>query len=329
MHVNRIASNAAAIVFTAVVASAQSSDPLPSWNDGTSKTAILDFVTAVTTETSSGFVPAEERIAVFDNDGTLWSEQPAYFQIFFALDRIGALAADHPEWNDEEPFKSALAGDLDGVMAHGMEGVAKLVMESHAGTTTDEFARIVEAWIATAEHPELHRPFTSLVYQPMLEVLDYLRSNGFKTFIVSGGGIEFMRPWVERAYGIPPEQIIGSSIATRFELREGEPVIVRLPQMDFVDDGPGKPVGIHKFIGRPPIAAFGNSDGDLQMLQWTAAGAGRRLAVVIHHTDGEREWAYDRGSHVGHLDEALDEARQRGWTIVSMKEDWRRVHVSR
>jgi hypothetical protein len=328
MDPRRVLSIAVAAVFTTAVTLAQSSDPLPSWNDGTAKKAILGFVAEVTAGGGAGFVPEEERIAVFDNDGTLWSEQPAYFQVFFALDRIRALAPDHPEWSDEEPFRSALSSNLDAVMAHGMEGIAKLVIASHAGTTTEEFESLVDSWIQTAEHPLLERPFPSFAYQPMLEVLRYLRANGFKTYIVSGGGIEFMRPWTERVYGVPPEQVVGSSIKTRFELRDGRPVIVRLPEMDFVDDGPGKPLGIHKFIGRRPIAAFGNSDGDLQMLQWTAAGPGPRLAVLIHHTDAEREWAYDRASKVGHLDKALDEAHARGWPVVSMRDDWRTLYVT-
>jgi phosphoglycolate phosphatase-like HAD superfamily hydrolase len=315
----------AAAVLTAATALAPGPDPLPSWSDGSAKRAILDFVSEVSADGRASFVPVEDRIVVFDNDGTLWAEQPFYVQVFFAIDRVKALAPEHPEWREQQPFKAALEGDMDALLAEGMAGVVKLVMATHAGMTTDEFARIVDLWIATAEHPDRKRLFTDLAYQPMLEVLRYLRANGFKTFIVSGGGVEFMRPWVERVYGIPPEQVIGSSIRTKFELRDGEPVILRMPEMDFIDDRAGKPVGIHKFIGRRPIAAFGNSDGDLQMLQWTAAGSGPRLMVLIQHTDAAREWSYDRDSKVGRLDGALDEARARGWTVVSMKDDWKRV----
>jgi phosphoserine phosphatase len=300
--------------------------PLPSWNDSESRNQIISFVGAVTDPGSPDFVPALERIAVFDNDGTLWSEQPVYFQLVFAIDRVRALAADNPEWKTTQPFQTALEGDMEALVAAGKPGLLELLMASHAGVTTTEFAAIVLDWIASARHPRFDRPFTELVYQPMLELLDYLRDNGFQTWVVSGGGIEFMRPWAYGVYGVPPEQVIGSSIKTRFELRDGEPVLVRLPEINFIDDKEGKPVAINQFIGRRPIAAFGNSDGDLQMLQWTTAGEGRRLGVIIRHTDAEREWAYDRESHIGRLDQALDEAAELGWVVVDMKEDWGRVY---
>ena len=306
-------------------AQAQSAGSLPSWHDGAAKAAIVEFVEAVTAEGGADYVPPEERIAVFDNDGTLWVEQPYYTQLAFALDRIKALAPEHPQWREQQPFKAVLESDLEALKAAGIEGMVELVMASHAGMTTDEFATIVSDWIADAEHPKFRRPYTELVYQPMLELLEYLRAHDFKTYIVSGGGIEFMRPWSERVYGVPPEQVIGSSIKTAFELRDGEPVLVREPEIDFIDDKAGKPVGIHKFIGRRPIAAFGNSDGDLQMLQWTTASAGRRLGLIVHHDDAEREYAYDRETAIGHLDQALDLAGPSGWLVVSMKRDWNTV----
>ena len=306
--------------------SSEVSTQLDSWNDGPVKQTILDFVAAVTDPASTDFVPEGERIATFDNDGTLWSERPVYFQLLFAIDRVEEMAPEHPDWADKQPFKGVLEGDLEAVAATGKHGLLELVMASHAGMTTVEFEVIVEEWLATARHPELDRPYTELVYQPMLELLDYLRANGFKTFITSGGGIEFMRPWVEEVYGIPPEQVVGSSIVVEYEVRDGEPVLVRRPEIDFIDDKAGKPVGIHKYIGRRPIAAFGNSDGDFQMLQWTTAGSGPRLAMLIHHTDAEREWAYDRDSHEGRLDRGLDEAAARGWVVVDMKRDWKKVH---
>ncbi|MEJ2515292.1 MAG: HAD family hydrolase [Gammaproteobacteria bacterium] len=315
-----------ALLFCLQAGASLAEAPLPSWKDGAARTAILAFVGAVTDPGSPDFVPAAERIAVFDNDGTLWSEQPAYFQLFFALDRIRALAPEHPEWKTTQPFKAALEGDMKTLAAGGHEAIIELVMASHAGNTTAEFEEIVADWLATAEHPRFQRPFTDLVFQPMLELLAYLRANGFHTWIVSGGGIEFIRPWSYEVYGIPPEQVVGSSIKTKFEIRDGEPVLVRLPEMNFIDDKEGKPVGIHEHIGRRPIAAFGNSDGDLQMLQWTTAGDGRRLGVIIHHTDGEREWAYDRESASGRLDKALDQADDQGWVVVDMKDDWSRVY---
>jgi len=303
----------------------RAADVLPSWNQGPAKQSIIDFVNRVTQAGSKDFVAPEERIATFDNDGTLWSEQPAYFQLFFALDRVKALSPRHPEWKTTQPFKAALEGDLKTVFSGGEHALIELVMASHAGNTTEEFEQIVTKWIDTAKHPRFKRPYTDCVFQPMLELLSYLRANGFKTWIVSGGGIEFMRPWVENVYGIPPEQVIGSSIKTRFEIRNGKPVLARLPEMDFIDDKAEKPVGIHKFIGRRPIAAFGNSDGDLQMLQWTAAGSGERFCLYVHHTDAEREWAYDRTSSIGRLDKGLDEAKAKGWTVVDMKKDWKRI----
>jgi len=297
-------------------------DPLPSWNDGAAKKSITLFVAKVTKAGSPDFVPPAERVAVFDNDGTLWAEQPMYFQFFFALDRVKALSSQHPEWKTKEPFASLLKGDVKGALAGGEKALLEIVMATHAGMTTEEFEKTVRDWIATAKHPKTGRPYTEMVYQPMLELLAYLRANGFKTFIVSGGGIEFMRPWAERVYGVPPEQVIGSSIKTKLEMRDGKPVLVRLPEINFIDDKEGKPVGINQHIGRRPIAAFGNSDGDLQMLQWTTAGARARFALIVRHTDAEREWAYDRQSGIGRLDKALDEAKATGWTVVDMKRDW-------
>lgn len=308
------------------LATAQTADPLPSWNNGKAKKSIIEFVAKVTKKSSPHFVPPSERIATFDNDGTLWAEQPMYFQLFFALDRVKALSSQHPEWKDTEPFASLLKGDVKGALAGGERAMLEIVMATHAGMTSDEFAQIVKDWLATAKHPGTKRPFTEMVYQPMLEVLAYLRANGFKTFIVSGGGIEFMRPWTEKVYGIPPEQVIGSSIKTNFELRDGKPMLVRLPELNFIDDKAGKPVGINQHIGCRPIAAFGNSDGDLEMLQWTAGGTGARFALIVHHTDAVREWAYDRKSHVGQLDKALDEAQTKGWTVVDMKQDWKVIY---
>ena len=299
-------------------------DPLPSWNDGAVKTSIVDFVARVTTQ-GPDFVPPADRIATCDNDGTLWSEQPVYFQLQFALDRIKAMAPQHPEWKTKQPFKAVLDGDMKTLMAGGMKSIGQIMAVTHAGTTTEEFTKTVTDWLASARHPRFNRPYTELVYQPMLELLAYLRTNGIKTFIVSGGGIEFMRPWVERVYGIPPEQVVGSSGMTKFQMRDGKPVLTKEAKVEFIDDGPGKPAGINRFIGRRPVFAFGNSDGDQQMLQWTAAGSGARFMGIVHHTDAEREWAYDRQSHVGKLDKALDEANAKGWTVVDMKRDWRRV----
>jgi hypothetical protein len=304
---------------------ALAADPLASWNDGKAKQSIVDFVAKVTKKGSPDFVPAAERIATFDNDGTLWAEQPMYFQVLFVFDRIKAIAPQHPEWKDKEPFASVLKGDMKSALAGGEHAFLEVVMATHAGMVTEEFAKIVKDWFATAKHPKTRRPYTEMIYQPMLELLTCLRMNGFKTFIVSGGGVEFMRPWTERVYGIPPEQVIGSSIKTKFEMHDGKPVLVRLPEMNFVDDGAGKPVGINQHIGRRPIVAFGNSDGDLQMMQWTAAGNGIRFMGLVHHTDTDREWAYDRTSHVGRFDKALDEAKAKAWIVVDMKKDWKRI----
>jgi hypothetical protein len=300
-------------------------DPLPSWNDTGARKAILAFVERVTRAGSTDYVPVPERIATFDNDGTLWSEQPIYTQVFFVVDRVKTMAAQHPEWTTKEPFASILKGDLEGAAAAGEKGAMEMLVATHAGMSTDAFRKTASDWIATAKHPRTGRPFTQMVYQPMLELLDYLRANGFKTYIVSGGGVEFMRPWTERVYGIPPEQVIGSSFKLKLEMAGGMPVLVKQPVPDLIDDKEGKPVGIESRIGRRPIAAFGNSDGDLQMLQWTAAGPGPRFCLYVHHTDAEREWAYDRKSHVGRLDKGLDEAKARGWTVVSMKDDWNTV----
>jgi phosphoglycolate phosphatase-like HAD superfamily hydrolase len=300
---------------------------LSSWNDRPAKQAILDFVADVTDEGSKTFVSPQDRIAVFDNDGTLWAERPAYFQLLFALDRVKALTSENPEWKTKQPFRAVLEDDMKTLAAAGDRGIIELVMASTTGMTTDEFAQIVSDWIVQAKHPRFRRPFTDLVYQPMLELLDFLRKNGFNTYIVSGGGIEFMRVWVEEVYGIPPEQVIGSSVITRFEVHDDKPVLVRQPMLDFFDDKAGKPVAINKFIGRRPIFAFGNSDGDLQMLQWTASGKGTRFMGIVHHTDDEREWNYDRHSAVGRLDKALDEANAKGWTVVDMKKDWKHIFV--
>ena len=302
---------------------AQENDVLPSWNEGGAKRSILDFVAAVTREGTADFVPPDQRIATFDNDGTLWCEQPAYVQLRFALERVMALSQMHPEWKSTQPFKAVLANDLATLAGLGERGLMELVVATHTGMSTDQFAAIVRDWIATARHPEFKRPYTDLVYKPMLELLAFLRANGFKTFIVSGGGTEFMRPWSESVYGIPPEQVIGSNVETKFRMREGRPQLFREPAIDFVDDGPDKPVGIYARIGQRPIAAFGNSDGDLQMLQWTTMSDRRALGLIVHHTDAVREYAYDRDAKFGQLDKALDAAAQNNWTVVSMKGDWK------
>jgi hypothetical protein len=318
-----VAALAGALVLSATAALA--ADPLPSWNHGPAKQSIITFVERVTKPGSQDFVPVPERIAVFDNDGTLWCEKPLAVQLYFMLDRVKALAPQHPEWKTQEPFASILRGDLKAAAAGGERGLVEVLLATHAGNTTEEFEQIVKDWIATAKHPKTGKLYTEMVYQPMLEVLAYLRANGFKPFIVSGGGIEFMRAWTEKAYGISPEQIIGSSVKTKFELRDGKPVLVRLPEANFNDDKGGKPVGINQHIGRRPIAAFGNSDGDLQMLQWTAAGPGTRFCLYVHHDDADREYAYDRQDHLAKLDKGLDEAAAKGWTVVSMKDDWKTV----
>ena len=303
-------------------ASRKSTDPLPSWNDGASKSAIISFVAKVTGEGSPDYVKPEERIAVFDNDGTLWCEQPAYFQLLFAFDEVKRMAPEHSEWKEKEPFKSILAGDMKGAMSGGDKAILEVVAATHAGMSTEQFAQNVKKWLATAQHPKFKRPFNTCIYHPMVEVLAYLRANGFKTFIVSGGGVEFMRPWVEEAYGIPPEQVVGSSGEVNFEFKDGKSVLTKESKVEFIDDGPGKPVGINRFIGRRPLMAFGNSDGDRQMLEYTTSGPGARFGLLVHHTDGEREFAYDRQSPFGKLDKALDEAATAGWTVVDMKKDW-------
>jgi hypothetical protein len=314
------------VAVLALALNARADDPLPSWNDGAAKQSIVDFVAKVTKEGSSDFVPVAERIATFDNDGTLWCEQPMYFQLIFALDRVKALAPQHPEWKDKEPFASLLKGDVKGALAGGEHAIAEIIMVTHAGMTTAEFEQLVRDWLAIAKHPKFKKPYTECVYQPMLELLAYLRANGFKTFIVSGGGIEFMRPWTEKVYGIPPEQVVGSSIKTKYEMHDGKPVLVRLPKIDFIDDKAGKPVGINSHIGRRPIAAFGNSDGDQQMLEWTQAGNGARLMMLVHHDDAEREYAYGPKSKIGTFSDALmAEAKKSGWTVISMKNDWKRI----
>ncbi len=298
-------------------------DSMPSWNDTGPRKAIVDFVERVTDPGSPDFVPEPERIAVFDNDGTLWAEQPVYFQAMYVFDRIEALAPKNPGWQDREPFASVLKGDYAGALSGGTRSLLELAMATHAGMSTEEFAASVVDWLESARHPDTGRRYTEMVYQPMLELLAYLRASGFRTYIVSGGGIEFMRPWTESVYGIPPEQVVGSSIDTRYEVREGGPVLMRLPELNFIDDKEGKPVGINQHIGRRPIMAFGNSDGDFEMLEWTTAGEGPRFGLLIHHTDGEREWAYDRDSHIGRLDRGLKEAADRGWAVVSMADDWK------
>ena len=313
-------------IVIAGLTTAYAQDPLSLWNDGPTKQAIVAFVEKVTKDGSPDFVPTEERIATFDNDGTLWCEQPIYFQLFFAVDRVKALAPQHPEWKTKEPFASLLKGDLKGALAGGERAMLEIIVATHAGMTTAEFEQIVKEWIATAKHPKFKRPYTECVYQPMIELLAYLRANGFKTFIVSGGGIEFMRPWTEKVYGIPPEQVVGSSIKTKYEMRDGKPVLMRLPEMNFIDDKTGKPVGINSHIGRRPIAAFGNSDGDQQMLQWTQAGDGARLMMLVHHDDAVREFAYGAESKIGTFSDALmAEAKKDGWTVISMKDDWKTI----
>jgi len=302
-------------------------DPLPSWNDGATKSAITNFVTKVTTDGGKDFIPQSDRIATFDNDGTLWCEQPMYFQMKFAFDRIRAMADKHPEWKDQSPFQAVLANNLVEFGETGQKGLLEVIATTHAGMTVEEFHETVRQWMRTATHPRFHRPYDQLIYRPMHELLIYLRANGFKTFIVSGGGVEFMRPWVPKVYGIPPQQVVGSSGVVKFEMRDGTPVLVKEPKVEFIDDGPGKPVGINRFIGKQPVMAFGNSDGDLEMLQWTTEGQPDlgmpRFGLIVHHTDAEREYAYDRDSKIGRLDKAWDEALKKGWTMVNMKTDWK------
>jgi phosphoglycolate phosphatase-like HAD superfamily hydrolase len=307
-------------------AASATAGPLPSWNSGTTKAALMSFVQAVTTTGSPDFVPPPERIATFDNDGTLWAEQPLYFQLFFAMDRIRALAPQHPDWKTKEPFKSVIAGDTRAALAGGEQAIVALVAASHFGMTVEAFDVSVREWLNTARHPTTGRPYTQMVYQPMLEVLQYLRANGFKTYIVSGGGAEFLRAWAETVYGIPPEQVVGSRGKLKYEARDGTPALFKLPEIEHIDDGPGKPVGIAQVIGRRPIAAFGNSDGDFEMLEYVTSGPGRRFGLIVHHTDADREWAYDRGSHIGKLERGLDEASKRGWALANMKTDWKVIY---
>jgi phosphoglycolate phosphatase-like HAD superfamily hydrolase len=318
------------IVSTIILAvgSLHAQDPLASWNDTAPKKAIVAFVEKVTKEGSADFVPPNERIATFDNDGTLWAEQPMYFQFLFAMDRIKAMAAQHPEWKTKEPFKSVLAGDMKALFATGEKGFLEIIARTHAGMTNAEFEQIVRDWFKTARHPRFNRPYNQLVYQPMLELLTYLRANGFKTFVVSGGGVEFMRVFASDAYGIPPDQIVGSMGKLKYEMQNGKPALIKLPEVLFIDDKQGKPEGIQNFIGQRPVLAFGNSDGDQQMLEWTAGGSGTHFMALVHHDDAEREWAYDRKSPIGTLDKAWDEANAKGWTVVSMKDDWKNIFPS-
>ena len=315
-----------AFFFSLQVSSAFASELLPSWNDGSVKDSIVDYVAQVTDKESKSYIVPSDRIAVFDNDGCLWSEKPLYFQFYFAVDRIKEMAPEHPEWKTIEPFSSLLKGDYESALAGGNEAIIEIVMASHSGMTTDEFNEIVADWLENARHPETGKKYTAMIFQPMVELLEYLRANDFKTFIVSGGGIDFLRVWAEKAYGIPPEQIVGSSVKMKFEIRDGKPVIVRLPELSFINDKEGKPVGIQNYIGKHPVFAFGNSDGDLQMLQWTDVNDKKTFKGLVHHTDSEREWAYDRKSHVGRLDKALDEAENLGWTVVDMAKDWKVVY---
>ncbi|MBY5335468.1 HAD family hydrolase [Rhizobium leguminosarum] len=327
-HLIKSARDLIPVVIAALLLTASAyaqSDPLPSWNDTGPKQAIVSFVERVSKQGSTDFVPEPERIAVFDNDGTLWVEHPMYTQLAFALDRVKTLAPQHPEWKNVQPFKAVLDGDMKTLAASG-EGLLELIMVTHAGMTTEDFQKVVTDWLSTARDPRFKRPYTELVYQPMVELLSYLRANGFKTYIVSGGGVEFMRPWTEKVYGVPPEQVVGSSIKTEFKMQDDTPTLFRLPEVNFIDDKAGKPVGINQEIGRRPIAAFGNSDGDLEMLQWTTmAGAPARLGMLVHHTDAEREYAYDRKTDFGRLDKALDAAAITGWTVVDMKNDWKQI----
>lgn len=315
---------AALALFCAPAALAQS-DPLPSWNAGSNKQAIVDFVAAVTQEGGADFVAPGARIATFDNDGTLWVEHPIYTQFAFAIDQVKAMAGDHPEWQTTQPFKAAIENDMDALLKTGRKGLLEILAVTHTDMSTQDFEKSVTGWLATAKHPRFDKPYTSLAYQPMLELLEYLRANGFKTFIVSGGGIEFMRPWTEEVYGIPTEQVVGTSVVTEYKVIDGVPKLMRTPKVAFVDDKEGKPVGILTHIGKRPIAAFGNSDGDYQMLQYTTAGAGKRLGMIVHHDDAEREYAYDRDTHIGQLDQAMDDAPKEGWHIISMKDDWNRI----
>ena len=313
------------MILSSVTAS-QPQDPLPSWNDGPNKQAIIEFVTKTTDQNQASFIPPTRRIATFDNDGTLWSEQPLYFQAIYIFDRIRELAPEHPEWQQKEPYASVLNGDSKSALAGGKQALLEMLMGTHAAVTASEFSESVADWLASARHPDSGKPYTAMVYKPMLELLDYLRDNDFKVFIVSGGGIDFLRVFAEEVYGVPPEQVVGSSLKAKYEIRNGLPVIVKQAEVDFIDDKAGKPVGIHRYIGRRPILAVGNSDGDFEMLEWTSAGEGPSLAMIVHHDDAEREWAYDRESHIGRLVRGLDEGPQRGWKIISMKNDWNLIY---
>ena len=331
---NRLRLLALALLLACVAPDVRAQDPLLSWNEGAAKQAIVEFVQTVTDSSDPNFVQPEDRIAVFDNDGTLWPSHPMYTQLAFALDRIKALAPQHPEWKTRQPFKAVLDDDLKALAAAGEKGIAELVMASHAGMSTAEFEAIVTDWFQKARHPRFQRPYTELAYRPMLEVLAYLRAHGFRTYIVSGGGVEFMRPITEAMYGIPPEQVVGSTIETKYELHDGEPALMRLPQIDFIDDKAGKPVGINKFIGKRPVAAFGNSAGDREMLEWTGAGGGARLMMLVFHDDAEREYAYGPANGLpdtpfGTFPQSLmDEAKQESWGVISMKKDWKRIFTS-
>ncbi|MCS5711296.1 haloacid dehalogenase-like hydrolase [Candidatus Berkiella aquae] len=312
------------ILFFASVS--QATEPLPSWNDTQAKQRIIQFVKKVTDKNSADYVPPEERIAAFDNDGTLWAEKPVFFQIAFAFDRIKALAPEHPEWNNQQPFKAILENDHATLEKLGQKGILEILAVTHAGMTTTDFNNIVKEWIKTAKHPQKHVPYTDLVYQPMIELLEYLRANEFVTFIVSGGGVDFMRAWTEKSYGVPPQQVVGSSAKVKFEMKDGKPILMRLPEIFFIDDKTGKPEGIHRHIGRQPIMAFGNSDGDFEMLEWTTLRSDRpSLAMIVHHDDAEREWAYDRHDPLAKLDVALDAAKKNNWTVISMKNDWKTI----
>ena len=314
------------LAFLTLATSLLAADPLPSWNNTDAKKAIVSFVERVSIKGSLNYVPAPERIAVFDNDGTLWSEQPMYFQAIYIFDRIKKLAPNHPEWKDQEPFASVLKGDVKSALAGGEKALLKMAMATHAGITAEDFNKAVADWLQTAKHAKTGMEYNQMVYQPMLELLAYLRANDFKTFIVSGGGIDFMRVFAWQTYGIPPEQVVGSSIGATYEVRDGKPVIVKTADSLFIDDKGGKPVGIHQHIGRRPIFAAGNSDGDFEMLEWTTSTDGPQLGLLVHHDDAEREWAYDRESHIGKLARGLDEAPKRGWTVVSMKNDWKSIY---
>lgn len=305
------------------------SDPLPSWNEGQTKKTIISFVETVTNESNPDYIKPADRIAVFDNDGTLWSEQPYYFQLQFALDRVKTLAPEHPEWKKNPVLQAVINDDIGKVLSFGEKGLLEIVALSHSGITTDEFSDAVLTWINTAKHPKTGKQYKEMVYQPMIEVLEYFRANGFKTYIVSGGGVDFMRPWTQEVYGVPAEQVVGSSMKVAFEIRDGKPLLVKLPEINFIDDKEGKPIGIHQYIGKKPVAAFGNSDGDLQMLQYTASNNLKSLCVYIHHTDSVREWAYDRNSHIGKLDAGLDEASAKNWTVADMKSDWKNIYLNK